>query len=409
MGMKVVAINCTVLGGGGKVMLDIANLARKSGYIYYTFSPESKALPPTNHFYFLSRWEHNINAKIGIMTGYGNALLSRGTLHLIKEINRIKPDVIHLHGLQGWYLNYNLFTDYLKKKKIPTVWTQHDCWSFTGKCPYYTIVDCDKWKTGCFDCPQLSEYPKSKNFDNSRFMYNYKRKRFLNIPNLTLVPVSNWLQNELKQSFLKEYRSVVIENGVDTDLFKYKESALREEYCLKNKFIILGVASGWSKRKGFDDFICLSEMIKNKKMSGFKIVLVGVTDEQRLICEQHDILSFKRTQNVDELIEWYSVADVFFNPSMEESFGLVTIEAMSCGTPVVVYNSTASPELVEGTDCYCLQPHDIDGAISSIMDIKKNGQKFYQEKCIQKVKTDYNMDLQYKKYLNLYNNIYETR
>lgn len=402
---KIVALNSAISSGGGKVMLDIAQVARNNDYEYYTFTPEANISSPKGHFYFLSKREHMMNKRIGQMTGFDSAFITRGTRSLIKFFNEKKPDIIHLHGLHNWYIDYKLLTSYLKETKTPTIWTQHDCWSFTGKCPYYTIANCDKWKEGCYNCPQLKEYPQSRLIDNSRFMYKYKKEHFLNIPNLSLVTVSKWLQMELKQSFLKDYNSVVIENGIDTEVFQYKESKLREDYSLNNKFIILGVASGWSQRKGLNDIIRLANIIKNKEMHDIKIVLIGVTDEQKALCEEHNILAFKRTQNVERLVEWYSVADVFLNPSMEETFGLVTVEAMSCGTPVIAYNSTASPEIIEGTNCYCVNPHDLDNVVRCITEVKLNGREHYKNNCIQKVKTHYDKIKQYKKYLDLYETI----
>jgi len=405
MNKKIVAINCAISSGGGKVMMEIAEVARKNNYEYYTFSPEANMPEPSDHYYFLSRQEHRLNRKIGQLSGYDNAFMRRGTKKLIKHLDEINPDVIHLHGLHNWYIDYKLFVSYLNKKKIPTVWTQHDCWSFTGKCAYYTLVDCHKWKKGCYNCPQLKEYPQSNLIDNSKFMYEYKKRTFLNIPNLTLVPVSKWLQLELEQSFLKSYNSVVIENGIDTEVFRYRESNLRNEYNLENKFIILGVASGWSTRKGLNDIIRLADTLNKKKRKDYKIVLIGVTEEQKTLCQEYGILSFERTQNVEKLVEWYSTANVFFNPSMEETFGLVTAEALSCGTPVIAYNSTASPEIIAGTDSYCITPHDLDAVIHCIDEIKVNGRDFYRNKSIQKVKKHYDKISQYEKYLELYENI----
>lgn len=400
--MKIVAINCTGQSGGAKVMFEVAKIAMEKRHDYYTFTPKKINKKGLNNVDFSRNKEHTINSILGQFFGYDNAILKKGTKRLLNYIGKIQPDVIHLHGLHNWSLDYKMLFKYINSRNIPIIWTQHDTWNYTGKCTYYTIANCNKWKTGCYECPQLLEYPKSLIFDNSKRMYNYKRNVFTNISNLTLVAVSNWLESEIKQSFLNTYEIKVIENGIDTSVFKYNDSQIRSKYGLEDKFIVLSVASGWSKRKGLDDIIDLADRLSISKQDNIKIVVIGVSVEQSEICEKKGILSLNRTNDIEELVNWYSTANVFFNPSIEESFGLVTVEAMACGTPVIVYDSTASPEIVKGTNSIVVKVHDITEVIKSINFIISKGKSYFSESSRTKIVNSYDSRKQYLKYLDLY-------
>lgn len=393
----IAAINCNVRSGGGKVMLGIAEVARNSGFDYYTYSPESKIDSPKNHSYIISRYTNYANMKISQLIGYDSAVINYGTYKLINQLKKIRPDLIHLHGLHGWYIDYKKLFEYIKQNNIPVVWTQHDCWAFTGKCTHFSYVKCNKWKTGCYDCPQLSRYPESKFIDNSKPMYNYKKNTFTSLKKCQIVSVSNWLMSILEESFLKNYPITTIENGIDVSVFKFIKSDLRNKYGLNDKVIILGVAASWNERKGLDDFINLRGMLPEDK---FEIIIIGLNSQQLDRVKKEGIIGISRTANKSELAEWYSTCDVFFNPSIEETFGLVTVEAMACGAPVIVYNSTAAPELIKHTNNYCVNTNDLDEVVECINKILKNGKLFYSN--VERAYHYYNQDSQYEKYLDLY-------
>jgi len=402
--MKIIALNCTYSSGGAKVMLDIASVAIFNNYEYYVFTPSINPDSPDYCLSYSSSIEHKINIKIGQILGYDNAFLKFGTLNLIRKIKKMKPDVIHIHGIHNWSVDYKILFRFLEKTNIKIVWTQHDCWSFTGKCPYYISAKCNKWVTGCYSCPQLLEYPKSNYFDNSKFMYNYKKKCFTNLSNLTIVTVSKWLSQEVHKSYLNKYKIEVIQNAIDYNKYKNTSSDLRQVFNLQNNFIILCVASGWSRRKGFEDVINLAKELR-KFPNNCKIVIIGVSKLQMETCLKNGILGLQRTDDISSIVNWYSTADVFFNPSLEETFGLVTAEAMACGTPIIVYNSTASPELIEDTDNFCVEPHDIKKIIKCINEIRIKGKDTYKVKNISRVINSFNKYTQYEKYLKLYDRI----
>lgn len=279
---------------------------------------------------------HVLKARLFDASGFG---CKHATREFIKKIDEFKPDIIHLHNVHGYYINIEILFSYLKKHpEIKKVWTLHDCWAFTGHCAYYTYAKCFQWKMKCKNCSNKNEYPKSF---LSRCSNNFEKKRkiFTNLENLVLVTPSQWLKNEVNHSFLKHYEVIVINNGVDTKIFKPTPSSIKQKYNIEEKKVILGVASVWDKRKGLDTFINLSKHLS----SDYKIVLIGLNNDQIKNLPK-EILGISRTENVNELVKWYSAAEVYFNPTLEDNYPTTNLEAIACGTPVVTFNTGGSPE-----------------------------------------------------------------
>lgn len=325
----------------------------------------------------------------------------KATRALIDNIREIKPDLIHLHNIHGYYLNYPLLFHFLAQLDIPIVWTLHDCWTYTGHCVHYTAVKCNKWKNECYQCPNLKDYPQSWFIDHSTTNFQTKKDAFTKLKNLTIVTVSQWLGNEVKQSFLNKYPIIRIYNGIDTNKF-LPQTVNAADYGWENKFIILGVATVWNERKGLDDFIRLSKLLDENEL----IVLVGLSNQQ-IKHLPPNIIGLKKTENIDELIRLYSVADVYINFSPEETFGLTTIESMACGTPVIVVNSTASPEIVNEEVGYVIEPHNVHDAKKQIQEIKRKTKKAYSEMCRTYVTKHFNETERYKEYIQLYEKLWE--
>jgi putative colanic acid biosynthesis glycosyltransferase len=325
----------------------------------------------------------------------------QATKRLVKKIEVIKPDLIHLHHLHGYYINIEILFDFLKRSKIPVVWTFHDCWSFTGHCGFFDSVGCEKWKELCFQCPQKNEYPKSSFFDRSKLNYIQKKQIFSSISDLVIVSVSKWLDNLVSQSFLKDQNHIVIYNGVDLDIFKPSSESIliKERYGLNDKFVLLGAATTWDRRKGLDDFIFLSSLLNEDEV----IVLVGLNNKQ-IKNLPSNIIGLSRTENRKEMVDLYSASDIFLNLSDEESFGLTTIESMACGTPVIVYNRTASPEIVKDTGIVVEKGNFIE-LKASIQQIREKGKISYSETCRTHVVNNFRDINRYSEYLNLYNKI----
>jgi len=256
---------------------------------------------------------------------------------------------VHLHNIHGYYINIELLFNYLRKNNKKVIWTLHDCWAFTGHCSYFDYIKCDKWKTKCEKCMQKKEYPCSKLIDNSSWNYERKKELFTAIKkeNMQIITPSVWLSNLAKESFLKKYDVKVINNGIDTDVFKPTESDFRDKYNLNDKFVILGVASIWNNRKGIKFFYELSEVLDES----YKIVLVGISDKDMKKVPAN-ILAINKTNNTKELAKIYTAADVFVNPTLEDNYPTTNLEAISCNTPVITFDSGGSGECIEFSDNY---------------------------------------------------------
>lgn len=342
----------------------------------------------------LDQQMHGLYTRITDKCGFG----SKGvTKEFIKQLDEYNPDLIQLHILHGYYINLEIFFTYLKKKKIPVVWTFHDCWAFTGHCPYFDLVDCGKWKTGCHDCQQKGHHPTSWFRDNSRWNWEKKRELFTALDNLTIVTPSKWLAELVKESFLKDCRVEVINNGININDFKPTIGTFRKDRGLEGKKIVLGVSSTWCKSKGIDDFIELS----NKLSDNYKIVLVGLNKEQ-LTALPEQILGIERTDSVHQLAEIYTAADVFINPTYEDNYPTTNLEALACGTPVVTYETGGSVEAA-GNECgRIVRQGDIQDLYSSILDI--TAKPDMGNRCIMKAQS-FDEKSRFVDYIRLYNDI----
>ena len=281
---------------------------------------------------------HGIRCRLLDDHGFGSAAATKRFLNWVKDYD---PDVIWLHNIHGYYIHIGLLFDYLRTCGKEVIWTLHDCWAFTGHCAYFDYARCDKWKSGCHHCPQKKAYPASLVLDGSRGNYAKKKALFTGIPNLRLTVPSYWLEKRVKQSFLKEYPVEVVYNTINREIFKPTPGNFREKNGLTGKIILLGVASVWDERKGLSDFVELAGMLESQ----YKIVLIGLTAEQ-IASLPGNILGLPRTNNLEELAHAYSEADIFLNPSVEETFGMTAMEARCCGTEAVVYRDTACEEIV---------------------------------------------------------------
>lgn len=326
---------------------------------------------------------HGIKARLFDEAGFGSKKATEKFIDWVKEYD---PDIIHLHNIHGYYLNIEVLFKYLKTCGKKIIWTLHDCWSFTGHCVYFDYVACEKWKRGCYNCPQKKEYPARIGPDMSRKNYIKKRQLFTSISNMTLVTPSQWLSDFLHDSFMKEYNVRVIHNGIDTEVFRPMESKVKEQYFCTDKKIILGVAAVWDKRKGLSSFIELSKKLDDT----YRIILVGLTKEQ-IKGLPSNMIGIERTNSVKELVELYSAAAIFVNPTLEDNYPTTNIEAIACGTPVVTYDTGGSPESAKmyGTS---VAQKDVQALVRAI----KNAGIFNP----QNVDVDYKTSVQ--KYMRLY-------
>lgn len=401
--MKVVEINVVHSGSTGNIMLNISKLLCQKGEEIKTFSTHNAnakytSLPqaPENHSYFGSYLENYLHKIMAQITGLNGCFSHLGTYRLIKECKKFNPDVIHLHNLHTFCINLPMLFRYIKKKNIPVVWTLHDCWTFTGHCPHFVMENCDKWKTECHRCPQLSVYPRSR-VENTRMAHKLKKKWFLGVDNMTLVTPSKWLGDLAKESFLKDYPVKVINNGIDLSVFKPTESDFREKHGLTDKKVILGVASDWGKRKGFDVFKELATRLDDS----YRIVLVGLDGARENLPEK--IIPIKRTANQKELAKIYTASDLFVNPTREDTYPTVNMEALACGTPVLTFKTGGSSEIPDETCSSVVDVNDIDAMEKEILRICEE-KPYSKEACLERAR-NFDMYDRFEEYIELYKEV----
>lgn len=345
----------------------------------------------------------NISSKSDI---YAHALLTRmtdrhglyskkATARLIDDIRKYAPDLIHLHNLHGYYLNYEMLFEFLETYDKPVLWTMHDCWAFTGHCAHYDAAGCTKWREGCQRCPILHNYPATFYGGNVADNYLRKKKCFMSVPKLTIVTPSRWLKNQIAQSFLKELKCVTIPNGINLLQFTPTESNLRKEMHCEGKTLLLGVASVWTKNKGLDDFIQLRHMLDSR----YVICMVGLTEKQirRL---PDGIIGKARTESIKELVQYYSAADFFLNLTYEDTFSMVNMEALACGTPIIVYETGGSPEIILERCGAIVGTGDLAAVVSTLQNEVKE-KDYYRDACLGRA-AQYDKEECYKQYIALY-------
>lgn len=400
-------INSVVNSGStGRIAEEIGCLAISKGwdsYIAYGRNPRkssSKLIKIGNVYEF---YQHALITRLFDRHGLGSNFATKKFIQQIKEIN---PDIIHLHNIHGYYLNIKILFEFLSTLDKPIVWTLHDCWPFTGHCSHFDLIKCEKWKTSCKQCPQINEYPASLFVDNSKKNYNFKKELFQSLNNITLVPVSYWLRNIVKKSFLYEANTKVIYNGIDTSVFNISPTSndLKKSMGIDNKFIILGVANVWSERKGLKDFLKLSEKLSDQ----YRIVLVGLSSKQIKILPSN-IIGIERTESVEQLAELYSAADVYLNPTWEDNFPTTNLEALACGTPIISYNTGGSIEAVSADSGFIVDKGNIEELINSINIVKRKGKSFYQIACRNRAITCYDKNDRFNEYIELYNQLISIR
>ncbi|SDA73487.1 Glycosyl transferases group 1 [Butyrivibrio sp. INlla18] len=390
---KLLLIN-SVLGYGstGRIVLDIAKEYEADGYeVKIAYGRKMK----------VSAAALQDTAKYGVRIGsdmdvYYHVLYTRltdrhglaskmATKKFLKWASEYDPDVLWMHNIHGYYINYEMLFDWIKSRpQMEVKWTLHDCWTFTGHCSHFAYVGCEKWKCegtdgqsecseksgqeckGCYACPQLAQYPQSK-ADNSRDNYRRKKAAFTGVKNLTIITPSQWLKENVEKSYLCGYPVEVKYNTVDTDVFKPVDSTFKKDNGIENKKMILGVASLWNDRKGLKDFYKLSSELDKDK---FQIVLVGLSKDQvdEIAEKKLNIFGLERTSSVEELKKIYSAADVFANPTYEDTFPTVNMEAEACGTPVITYDTGGCKETIKSQDSKVI-PQNVEALRNAICDM----------------------------------------
>lgn len=389
--MKVLQLNTTYnIGSTGRIVAGIDRLLQSNNiesYVGYGYG----RLEDDHHYKMINRFDSYLHIAQSRLKDNQGLNTSYKTRQLIKYIESVHPEIVHLHNLHGSFLNYKLLFNYLINCECKVIWTLHDCWPFTGHCAYFDMAGCSRWKEKCHHCPQTRSYPPSL-FDNSEYNFVLKRSLFTALgERLILVPVSNWLKGLLKDSFFSTTKIQTIHNGINLSLFHPVKKQESGQY-------ILGVAAVWDKRKGLEDFIKLRETLDKS----IDIILVGLTNKQ-INSLPSGIKGITRTNSTEELCELYSNALVTVNPTYEDNYPTVNLESIACGTPVITYRTGGSPESVDHSCGVVVDKSDIMAINTAIKDIEGTRDRSYNNDTLRQYAM-YHFDERkcFAKYIDLY-------
>ena len=375
--MKILMINVVCgIRSTGRICTDLAAALEKEGHeVKIAYGRED--VPEQFSKYAVrigskaDNIRHGLKARLADGCGFGSVRATRRFIEWVKEYD---PDVIHLHNLHGYYINIEILFDYLKTCGKRVIWTLHDCWAFTGHTAFCDAVDCERWKTGCHDCPLLKEYPASYT-DHSKANWNKKKELLTGIDDMTIVTPSGWLAGLTRESFLKEYPVKVINNGIDTAQFHPIDSDVKKSLGIDGKKMLLGVATAWNDMKGWSDFITLAGMLDDE----YQIVLVGLSKDQ-IKDLPANIIGIERTNSIEELVKLYTAAYALLSLSYCETYPTVSLEARSCGTPVITYDAGGSAEAA-GESGRVVGKGDLQGVADALNDLRpERGSEKVQDK-----------------------------
>lgn len=403
--MKIVQINAVYkFLSTGRTTMEMHEYCLQHGVKSYVFC-SNMSDEPHNIYRITSTLDRKLHGLWSRIFGKQAFFSHSSTRKMLKKLAEIDPDVVILRNLHGNYINLPMLLKYLAENDIATIAVMHDCWFFTGHCTHYFSEGCYKWQSECKECKLMKRDNVSLFFDTSNFMFRKKKELFEAIPRLGVIGVSDWITSEAKKSviFSKAKLFQRVYNWIDLKKFYPRDtSKLREKLSIKDEFVVLGVAACWDFNKGLSHFVTLA-----KSKPDIKVILVGDIREE--IPTLDNLLHVHRTSSVDELAEYYSLADAFLVCSPQETFGKVSAEALACGTPVISNDRTANPEIA-GPECGFVNHNNDDTQILlAINKIKEYGKAHYTEKCIERAKTNFFSTYQIEGYLDVARRLIEIK
>lgn len=371
--LRYVQLNSFYNGSTGTIMRDLHSGLTEHGVDSYAFWGRRHETVSEHERCVATRLgylSHGAMVRLDDRMGFHSKNDTRRLLRLLDEID---PDVVHLHNVHGYWVNVEMLFGWLASHRCQVRWTLHDCWALTGHCAYFTYVKCAQWMTHCAyseKCPQLDTYPKTICRRNCARNFEDKRRLFTSVPpeRMTLITPSRWLEGLVKRSFLKGYPVEVRRNTVDKTVFKPTPSDFRERYGIGDRFMVLGVASPWTERKGLGDFVRLAGELDSDR---FAVVLVGLSRRQIGKLSTR-LIAIGRVDSPERLAEVYTAADAFVHPGVEETFGMTVAEAQACGTPAVVVEGTACEEVAAEAP-ELARPVDLGGLRAEIVRMERGG------------------------------------
>lgn len=389
----------------GRIMRELGELAQAAGwesYIAYSRARDgvpthsSKLVPVGNGLDLLLHW-------LATRLFDAHGLMSRcATRQLIRRIREIDPDVVHIHNVHGYFLHYPLLCNFLSERGKPVIWTVHDCWLFTGHCYHYAAAGCDRWQTECHHCPQKRAFPTSWLLDRSRRNFAAKQKAIGGIRNLTLVTVSDWMRREVGKSFLKDKTCRIIHNGIDLDVFQPRPGTdVRSRYGIPAGPFVLAVASIWLPEKGIPDLVRLRELLD----PGVSLVIVGRLGAEQTSTFPAQVITIPRTSDATALAELYSEAAALVNPTWQDNYPTVNLEAIACGTPVVTYRTGGSIESITPDTGFVVQQGDVVSLSACIRHILERGKEHFTGPCREYALRHFSRTDRFQDYIRLYEDL----
>ena len=400
--MKIAFINETFgTGSIGRLTKELAEGLIQCGHEVRYYYSQGKG----NADYCLQISTQNsvrIHAVLSRITGLQGYFSTYRTYQLIKELRGFKPSIIHLQNLHSNYINLKILSNYLHKTGIPTVITLHDCWFYTGKCTYYVPAKCDRWKIACGKCPLLHKDNVNPTwfFDTTHKCLMDKKKWFASLKKLAVVGVSDWITEEARNSIYKCNVIKRIYNWVNHDIFFYRTNDFYENLHIPKVKVILMVSTVLSEKKGYKELCFLAERLPRE----YQLVFVG---KNKLNLEiPQNVIQVDHVNCAEKMAEYYSVAYICVNTTQYETFGMVTAESMSCGTPVIVYDNTASPELI-GSGCGLVvkQSEGMQGILNAINRINTWDRNATRKRCVEYANNRFKKDIAIEQYINLYRSL----
>lgn len=398
--MKVLQINSVANSGStGRIAEEIGTVLLAHDHESYIAYGRGKAKSNSKLIKIGSKVDVYTHGAYTLLTDKHGFASKNATKKLVSQINEIKPDILVLHNLHGYYIHLPVLFDYINQNNLPVIWTLFDCWAFTGHCTYFDDIECTKWKKHCNKCPKHKNYPSSW-VDNSFHNFEDKRKLFTSIKNMELVTHSQWLGDLVKKSFLRNYPVNVTPSAINLDLFKPTPSNLRKKFNLGNKKVILGCASAWSNRKGFSDFLKLSEILSDD----YQTVMIGL-NKKELKGLPKNVIGLQRTESIEELAQWYSLAYVFVNPTSQDNFPTTNLEALACGTPVITYKTGGSPEAIDELTGFVVEKGDVLEIVEKVEKLNRLKYAEISAACRDRAERLYDKNSRYLDYLHIFERI----